>query len=288
VSSICFLVSVRGEAHNDNAERLPAAFAAEGWQVTVHDHNELCLTEHTLRAGSSYLDDVDLVWPLGLGERSSFLDRAQLLLGVKPARMVTSAHALLCYHAKLDLVLGPLSAHHPETHAGRDAQWLAELVEAGGEWIAKPTAASYGRSVFRVSKDDPNLRVIFDELTGNGTRYCLLQRYLPEIEDGETRVLFANGRLIGSYRRLPFIDHRVNINGSGRAVAHDLSGEERVLATRAAEHLLGLGARFVAVDLVYPYILECNIANPGGLGTLEALGGEDLSYRVVGAFGGKG
>ena len=99
-------------------------------------------------------------------------------------------------------------------------------------------------------------------------------------------MLFANGKLIGSYRRLPTVDHRANIYGSGRAVAHELSADERTLAARTAEHLLTLGARYVAVDLVYPYILECNIANPGGLATLEALTGEDLSYRVVEAFSG--
>lgn len=284
MSSICFLVSRDAQAHNDNAVRLPEAFARAGWQVAVFDHNELHLTQRHLSIGTCRLDDVDLVWALGLGVRTSFLDRAQLLLGVNPARMVTSAQALLSYHAKLDLALGSLAEYHPETHAGRDAAWLAGVVSRGGDWVAKPTAASYGRSVFRVSKTDPNLTVILDELTGNGTRYCLLQRYLPEIENGEIRVLFANGVLIGSYRRLPTVDHRVNIDGTGEAVAHELSSEERELAERAAEHLAALGAHFVAVDLVYPYILECNIANPGGLATLQGLTGEDLTPRVVQAF----
>ena len=155
MSSICFLVAAKGKPHNDNAVRLPAAFRAAGWQVAVHDHNTLCLSQRTLRAGSTNVDDFDLVWPVGLGEKTSFLDRAQLLLGVEPARMVTSAQALLCHHAKLDLIFGPLSAHHPETHASLDAGWLTGVVAAGGEWVAKPTAASFGRGVFRVSRTDP-------------------------------------------------------------------------------------------------------------------------------------
>lgn len=292
MARICFLISGRNSnpaAHqrpstNDNAERLPAAFRAAGWQVTTADHNSLVLSGGTVRAGDEALDAHDLVWPIGLGQRDSFLDRMQLLLALDPARLVTSPAALLAYHAKLDLASGPLARHHPETHAACNVERLVRLVSGGGEWIAKPTAASHGRGVFRVSASDPNLRVILEELTAQGTRYCLLQRYLPEIENGETRVLFANGQAIGHYRRMPGADHRANIAGSGRAVAHELTREEATLATTAARHLLDLGARFVSVDLVLPYVLEYNIANPGGLNTLAVLSGENPATRVVDAF----
>ena len=155
----------------------------------------------------------------------------------------------------------------------------------GGDWIAKPSASSFGRDVFRVRADDANLDVILDALTGyDASRYCLLQRYVAEIERGETRVLLAGGEFVGAYLRLAGSDHRVNLAGDGRAVAVTMSPAELELATRAARSLLSHGVRFVAIDIAYPWIIEFNIANPGGLETIERLSGENLAPRVMAAI----
>lgn len=280
--TICFLTSTRGVAHNDNHERLPRGFAAAGWTVTVTDHEDITLDARGVCVGAALLDEFDLIWPIGLGMRATFLDRMQLLATLDERRFVTSPRALLMQHAKYALALGDLAAHHPPTVASRDPRWLKSIVIAGGEWIAKPPAASFGRDVYRVRAGDSNLDVILDSLTGqDGSRYCLLQRYVAEIERGETRVLLADAEVIGAYLRAPGADHRVNLTGDGRAVAVDPSAAELDLARAVAQRLIGHGIRFVAVDLAYPWIIEFNVANPGGLGTIERITGVDLTPRVV-------
>jgi len=284
---ICLLTSTRGSPHNDNGARLSHAWTAAGWSVSRADHDDIRLSGGVvgLAPDDRRLDQFDLIWLVGLGARASFLDRMQLLLSVDPARFVNTPHALLTQHAKYPLPLGPLAHHHPETYASRDPAWLRSIVERGGDWIVKPSAASFGRDVYRVRADDPNLGVILDALTGgDGSRYCLLQRYITEISGGETRVLLAAGGVIGAYKRLPGQSHRANLAGDGSAEITTLSSDETSLARAVAAQLQTHGIDFVAVDLAYPWIVEFNLANPGGLGTIERLTGENLAPAVVAAL----
>jgi glutathione synthase len=282
--SICFLTSTRGVPRNDNHRRLPDAFAAAGWDVIRADHDDVRLSAAGVCIAP---DDVplarfDLIWPIGLGARNSFFDRMQLLSMLEQHTFITSASALLMHHAKYSLALGPLAQHHPQTYASRDPRWLRQIIAAGGDWIVKPPAASFGRNVYRLRASDPNLDVILDALTGHdGSRYCLLQRYLPEIEHGETRVLLADGEVIGAYLRRPGADHRVNLALDGRAEIVALGAPARALAIAAATHLITHGVRFVAIDIAYPWIVEFNIANPGGLETIERLTGRNLAPDAV-------
>ncbi len=285
--SICFLTSTGGVARNDNHRRLPAAFEHAGWDVTRADHDDVRLSGRTIciARDDTPLSQFDLIWPVGLGVRDTFLDRMQLLAMLDQDRFVTSARALMMQHSKYALALGPLADHHPQTYASRDPAWLRQIVATGGDWIVKPPASSFGRDVYRVHAHEPNLDVILDALTGHdGSRYCLLQRYISEIEHGETRVLLANGELIGAYLRRPGADHRVNLAQDGRAEVITLRNEEATLAIAAARHLREHGIHYVAVDIAYPWIVEFNIANPGGLETIERLTGENLAPRVVGAI----
>jgi glutathione synthase len=291
--AICFFTTLPAApvaGSNDNVERLPRAFRAAGWQVAIADHRALCLagSNVSLRdadGGTSPLSRFDLIWVLGFGPRDSFLDRMELLQSVPSERFVNAPAALLTLHAKYGLPLSSLADHHPETYASTDAAWLVAIVERGGDWIAKPPAMSFGRSVFRVQRSDPNVHVIIEQLTGfDGSRYCLLQRYVPEIEHGEKRILVAGGEIIGAYLRLPARDHRANLSGDGHAAATSLTSEEMRLARQVAESLADNNVRYAAVDVAWPWVIEYNIVNPGGLATMERLTGEDLSPRVVAAL----
>ena len=130
--TICFLTSTHGVPHNDNHERLPHAWEAAGWRVTRADHDEVRLDARGVCVDCGPLPAFDLIWPIGLGARASFLDRMQLLSTLDERRFVTSPRALLMHHAKYSLALGELAAHHPQTFASRDANWLKEIVASGG------------------------------------------------------------------------------------------------------------------------------------------------------------
>ena len=229
--------------------------------------------------------DHDLVWVLSLGERSTFLDKMQLLYTLpNKTRLINSLDALMHLKSKYFLSSRPDIYPSPETHASPSASALEAIIkDKGGQWIIKPPAGSLGRDVFRVNHDDNNLPAILDHLCGpEDTNYTLIQRYVPEIESGEKRVLLAGGTVIGQYRRLAQgNDHRTNVSQGANTEACDLTPDEKTYCEKLAQDMMKRGAWFAGVDLAYPWLIEVNVVNPGGLATIEALTGKDLSPAVA-------
>ena len=276
---IAFL-SAPGDPANDNRERLPAAFEAVGWDVAFLSHESLALTADGVAAGNAGgrvvpLAPFDLVWILGFGARETFLDRMQLLKTLDQSRFVNTVDAFVYLHGKFDF-----AEFGPETHASADVDALMAIVARNGRWVAKPTAGSFGRDVFLLGADDIHCRAVFEHLTGRGAgRYCLLQRYVEEAEYNEKRVVVAGGEIIGAYAKTGG-----NLATGAVARLTELDADETALVRRVISHLDSRGARFAGIDLAAPYVLEANVANPGGLGTLEQLTGVDPAPAVVEAL----
>lgn len=224
-----------------------------------------------------------LVWVLGFGNRGNFLDKLQLLkLAAERVAFVNSTDAFVYLHAKYHLAGYGGALQHPQTHASHDAAWLHEQLNDGATWIAKPPASSFGRGVFKLRRDDENALAILAQLTdhGRGT-YCLLQRYLPQVEDGEKRVLIAAGGIVGAYLRRPNATGITNLAAGGRAEACALTDLERAACAELAGALSRRGVNYAGIDLVYPWLIEINVANPGGLATLVELGDIQAPWRLV-------
>lgn len=275
---IAFLLGDTRIARNDNHVRLPTAFAAAGWAVTTAPQEAVRLGPQGVSFGAVDPARFDLIWLLGLGRAETFFDRMQLLRQLPQSRFVTRIDALVYLHAKYGWW-----RYMPETYASNDAAYLKSQLRLGDEWVAKPSAGSYGRDVERVRADAAGAATL-DRLTGNGTHaYCLLQRYVAEIEGGEKRTLVAAGHIVGSYLRLPESGFRSNLTQGASAHLTTLTGDERHLVERVARELVTEGIGYAAVDTVFPYLMEVNLANPGGLATLAALGC-DVAADVVAAL----
>jgi hypothetical protein len=279
VPEILFLLGEAALARNDNHVRLPEAFAQAGWQVTALPHD--CLGVH---AGRIHLDGhdpdrFDRIWPLGLGPRETFFDRMQMLAALDQRRLVIGADAFTYLHGKyrwLDLM--------PETHAANDADALARVIASGGDWVIKPPAGSYGQGVQVIREGEDPMPALRSLTGGEARRYCLVQRYVPEIVRGEKRTLVAGGEVCGTYLRTPTKDHRANLSAGGRASAAKLTEEEARLVEGLTVELLSLGAAFAAIDIVAGRLMEVNVANPGGLATLENVYGRDPTPQAVAAL----
>ena len=122
---------------------------------------------------------------------------------------------------------------------------------------------------------------------------------VAEVEQGETRILCAGGRLLGHYLRVPQLTSQqelplANWSAGGSAETTDLTAGQRKIAQRIANDLVALGVGFAAIDLIGDHLLEVNIANPGGLARLAELEGlstdsttiDRCSARVVAALEG--
>jgi len=278
---VAFLLGDTRLARHDNHRRLPRAFRAAGWHVTELSQDSVRLTPQGVRLGETDPLRFDLIWPLGLGPADTFFDRMQLLHQLPQQRLVVAVDALMYWHAKY-----AWWRHMPETHAACEAEYLKHRLAGGGDWVIKPAAGSYGRDVARIT-DDPAGRAAIDRLTDQGRRYCLLQRYVSEIEQGEKRTVVAGGQIIGSYLRTasPGVpgEFRSNLSLGAAVCLTELSSGERRLVTGLANDLAARGVGFAAVDTAYPYLMEINLAGPGGLATLQALSGRDPAPAVAAA-----
>jgi glutathione synthase len=154
-------------------------------------------------------------------------------------------------------------------------------MSSGGDWVIKPTAGSYGRDVTLFRAGTATLDALERLWRSNGSGYLMAQRYLPDIDNGEKRTLIAGGRLIASYLRLPEDGLKANLAAGGQAMPTCLTEEEQTLVERIAGDLASLGVGFAAVDTVGTHLMEVNVANPGGLETLERLSGRDYADEVI-------
>ena len=277
---------------NDNHLRLPAAFAAAGWCVVRLDRDSLavdggCLSGVAVNpeggVGARHgLGGFDRYFVLGFGSAETFLDRMQMLASLPSERFVNTPQALVFQHGKISLALACPDVPQPASLLSNDAAALAARVAAGGDWIAKPPAGSFGRDVFRLRSGDTNVAAILSHLTRDG-RYALLQAHVPEAETDEVRVLVAGGEVLGAYRKRP-VDHRGNLQAGAVAEPATLSPAADATLARLVPRLGGLGVRFAAVDLAGDKVLEINVANPGWLQTYETITGENLAPQVVAAL----
>ncbi len=271
-----FLIGDVGIAQNDNHVRLPAAFASRGHEVDSVDHADVCLHGNELLIGERSADQYDLVWLLGFGPRASFLDRMQLLRRIDQKRFVNPIDAYVYLHSKLHF-----TEYMPETHAAGSAETLIRQLDNASRWVVKPSAASFGRDVIFINDDDDGRERVREVIANHG--FAVLQRYVESVEQGEVRFLVAAGEPIGCYKRLP-VDNRANLAMGARPIAHTATAREAELANTIGTKLLEFGIRYAAVDIADPYLIEVNVVNPGGLGTLEELTGNDLAPAAVHAI----
>lgn len=299
--SLLFLVHNTNHISDGNCLRLVNAALQRGLHIVIADIDTLSLHKHHIGAKGFavsepinvgprndvsnlyFLSDFETVWILSLGRRDTFLDKIQLLrLAEKDTRLINSVDSLMFLKSKYSLAVYPEKFNYPESYASNNPQELLEIVESGGDWIAKPPAGSFGRKVFFLNKKTTNRLAILSLLTGTQSeQYTLLQRYVAEISEGEKRVLIANGCIIGQYLRTPALDHRTNLMQGGIPSCCSLTTDELNYCKKIADYLKENGALFTGIDLVFPFIIEINVLSPGGLATLEALGGPNHANKVV-------
>lgn len=275
---ILFLISPDsqgGPTGNDNGETLPKAFRDAGWRVSEETHNSIHRRPSGLASNGRALDSYDLIWPVGFGPRQGFLDWLQLMSELPARKVINAPAALALKHGKA--AWGEHSARH---YIAADAQMLIDAMQAEpGQWVLKPLAGSFGHGVKHLQSDETEVVTI--EMRKRPGDYFMLQRFLPAIALGETRTLVVAGRTIGSYLRVPTDQLHANLAQQGEPQITVLGHAESTLVERVAADLLTQHIGFAAIDTVGDTLMEVNIANPGGLGTLNRLYDQDFGPALV-------
>ena len=141
-----------------------------------------------------------------------------------------------------------------------------------GKIVGKPLDGMGGRSIFVTEAADKNSRVIFETLTDHGTRFAMVQRYLPQIlESGDSRVLLVDGEPVPyALARMPAThDNRGNLAAGAQGIGRELNDRDRWLAAQIGPVLAQRGMLFVGLDVIGGQVTEINVTSPTGIRELD-------------------
>jgi len=169
------------------------------------------------------------------------------------------------------------------TLVARDAGKLREFLHEQGEIVLKPLDGMGGASIFRVAERDPNLSVILETMTRHNSRFVMAQRYLPEIVDGDKRILVVNGEVVPyALARIPAPgESRGNLAAGGRAEGRPLTDRDRWIAEQVGPELRKRGLAFVGLDVIGDYLTEVNVTSPTCVQELDRQFGLNISALLM-------
>lgn len=150
------------------------------------------------------------------------------------------------------------------TLVARDMARLKAFHAQQGDVIFKPLDGMGGAGIFRVGADGLNLGSVIEQLTRNGQQSIMAQRYLPQITEGDKRVLLIGGQVLPyALARIPQgSEVRGNLAAGGRGVAMELSAQERTVAQYLAPILYARGLDLVGLDMIGGHLTEINVTSP--------------------------
>jgi glutathione synthase len=150
------------------------------------------------------------------------------------------------------------------TLVSRDGERIGDFIDAHGDIILKPLDGMGGTSVFRIRADDPNRNVIIETVSRDGERTVMAQRFIPEIVDGDKRVLLIGGEPVPyALARIPKPgETRGNLAAGGRGEARPLTSRDLEIAKALGPKLAAEGLLVVGLDVIGPHLTEVNVTSP--------------------------
>jgi glutathione synthase len=207
---------------------------------------------------------------------TQILDLARL----QGALVVNDPRGLRDFNEKLAALLFPQCC--PPTLVSRDAAALKAFVGEHGDAVLKPLDGMGGRSIFRARAGEANLNVILETLTDGGRHLAMAQRYLPEITQGDKRILLVDGEPVDyCLARIPQGDEfRGNLAAGGRGEGRPLSERDRWIAAQVGPEMRRRGMLFVGLDVIGDYLTEVNVTSPTCIRELDAQFGLNIAGQL--------
>ena len=174
----------------------------------------------------------------------------------------------------------------PPVLVSGDREQLRAFYREHGDVIFKPLDGMGGASIFHVRDGDPNVSVILETLTRFGRQTIMAQRYLPEIRDGDKRILMIEGEPVPyCLARLPSQgETRGNLAAGGTGRAQPLSPRDREIAARVGPSLRERGLIFVGLDVIGDYLTEINVTSPTCIREIDAAFDTDIGGQLMDAI----
>ncbi|MBB4017093.1 glutathione synthase [Chelatococcus caeni] len=169
----------------------------------------------------------------------------------------------------------------PPTLITRDRDDIEAFRREMGEIVMKPLYGHGGAAVLRVTREDPNFGSLYDLFAATFREPWVIQRFLPQVKEGDKRIILVDGEAAGAVNRVPAEnDIRSNMVRGGAAKPTDLTAREREICETIGPALKERGLVLVGIDVIDGLLTEINVTSPTGIRAIKRLGGPDLAVSV--------
>ncbi|MBM3564955.1 MAG: glutathione synthase [Alphaproteobacteria bacterium] len=208
---------------------------------------------------------------------------------------ITATHILERIHPKTLVVNDPVSVRNapeklfvthfpdlmPPTLISSDRAAIDAFRARHGDIIVKPLFGNGGAGVFHVRPDDDNLGALLEMFTQKSREPVIAQKYLPQVRQGDKRIILVDGRPAGAVNRVPAKgEARANLHVGARAEKTTLEKRDREICAAIGPLLREKGLIFVGIDVIGGYLTEINVTSPTGIQEIGRFDGVDLATQI--------
>jgi glutathione synthase len=169
----------------------------------------------------------------------------------------------------------------PPTLLSLDPDEIRSFWREHGDIVLKPLFGNGGAGVFHLRPGDENLNSLLEMYAQVQREPVMVQRYLPEVRQGDKRIILVEGEPVGAVNRVPAEgEARANLHVGGRAVKTRLTDREREICAAIGPSLRQQGLLFVGIDVIGDYMTEINVTSPTGIQEIARLDGVDLAANI--------
>ncbi|MCZ4266291.1 glutathione synthase [Tritonibacter mobilis] len=169
----------------------------------------------------------------------------------------------------------------PPTTIARDLDTIKAFKAKHGDVILKPLYGNGGAGVFRLDANDRNLSSLHELFTGFSREPLIVQKFLPDVSNGDKRVILVDGEPVGAINRVPAAgETRSNMHVGGRPEKIGLTDRDLEICAAIGPLLKERGQVFVGIDVIGDYLTEINVTSPTGIQELERFNGVNIAEKV--------
>ena len=207
---------------------------------------------------------------------------------------ITNTHILEILHPETFVVNSPFEVRNapeklfvnkfkefiPETLITRDIIEINKFKKEFKEIIVKPLYGNGGKQVFHIRQDDPNFTSLLEMFFEHSNEPIIIQRYLPQVRNGDCRVIMINGEIAGAVNRVPPKgEARSNLHVGGRAEKKILNKKEIEICEALSEELKKKELILVGLDIIGNYLTEINVTSPTGVQEISKFNNFNISSK---------
>jgi len=275
---------------------------ARGHKLDYYTVNTLGLRDNVLTAEVAPISVVDKPrgehFKLGDAKRVNLADYDVVLMRQDPPfdmNYITITHMLERIHPQTFVMNPPAAVRNapekilvtefpelmPPTLVTRDRRQIAEFRKEHGNIIVKPLYGNGGAGVFFIEEGSHNLVSLLELFETAFREPFMIQRYLPEVRQGDKRIILVDGEPVGAVNRVPSEgEARSNMHVGGRPELSELTEREREICAVIGPTLKQLDMIFVGIDVIGGYLTEINVTSPTGIREIKRFGGPDIAPMI--------